>query len=136
VPGPAAWFPPPLPGNFSNARENGAAVNNVEKMLRNRKIIGAYQSGMSAAEIARMHDLTGTRIGQILAANKRRLTGPASELTARIRNCLIEEKCPLTPEAVSKRFTLAELKRVPNMGAGSIGELNEWLKRHDHDQIK
>jgi hypothetical protein len=67
---------------------------------------------------------------------ERASSDPWYELSARIRNALIEDECKPTPNGVRKRYTLRELQRIPNLGIKSIAELQAWLIRHGKKPIR
>jgi predicted transcriptional regulator len=106
--------------------------------MRARAIVFARRAGMSFPKIAEQHGITDARAQQIykeaLQAKKPRTV--ADELTARIRNALAEDGCELTPEAVRKRYTEVDIKRVPNIGALSLRQLNDWLIKHGQRPLR
>jgi hypothetical protein len=61
---------------------------------------------------------------------------PWYELSPRTRNALIGDECKPTLNGVRKRYTLHELKRIPNIGTKSIAELQAWLQRHGKKPIR
>jgi hypothetical protein len=61
---------------------------------------------------------------------------PWYELSPRTRNALIDDECKPTPSGVRKRYTLRELKRIPNIGTKSTAELQAWLVRHGKKPIR
>jgi DNA-binding transcriptional regulator YdaS (Cro superfamily) len=104
---------------------------------RDQAIVIASRYGMSYAAIGKLHGISRSRVNQIVdwAKRKPKTRTLADELTTRIRNALRNEGCQMTPADIAQRFTLRDLKRVPNLGVTSIAELNAWLVRHGQEPI-
>jgi hypothetical protein len=70
-------------------------------------------------------------------------TDPWDELSARVRNALLMDGCDPTLDAVETRYKLdpyAErdriwIRRVLNIGARSIVEIQRWLARHGREPL-
>jgi DNA-directed RNA polymerase alpha subunit len=100
--------------------------------MRASAIVVARRAGLSFSKVAKAHNITRSRAQQIYqeALQPKKPPTAADELTARIRNALVADGCEVTPEAVRQRYTDVDIKRLPNLGALSLKQLNDWLIKH------
>ena len=119
-------------------------MNQTEKTnARALRVLALRKRGASLEQIATTMGITrqyvnklehrGRRVeADILAKN------PAGELSERLRNALVNDGCdPSRPETIVAHIqTLAQLKRVPNIGVKCIQELNHWLRKHKQEPIR
>lgn len=113
------------------------ASRTSETALRDHAIMLARRRGVALKELAERYKITRARVQQISQNAERRARGdPADELSARLRNAITAEGCPLEPSEISRWFTYAQLVRVPNIGVLSMAELNAWLVKHHQKEIK
>lgn len=114
-----------------NALTNVRALRALNMRRHDIKLVDIGKEFGVTKERARQMIMLGLEIERTIAS-----TDPWDELSARVRNALVRDGCPSTPDGVVEYFkTTRDWKRVPAFGVKAFARLNTWLVRHGKEPI-